>query len=246
MQVLGNNNVIEYNEIHHVCTETSDAGALYMGHVDWTMRGNIVRYNYFHDINVFAGSANLAGVRGVYLDDYMSGTTVFGNIFCAVDQGVYIGGGRDNIISNNVFAGNAVYAIQADQRGFSWDRSSISNTNSSIWTSLRAMPYQTPPWSTKYPALVSIATNNPAATLGNIIQNNISYSNTAWIGWFYGAQTNVAVANNFTSGDPQFVNYAQRQFGLATNSPAWALGFQPIPMNRFGPVPPPPASLRVR
>jgi hypothetical protein len=245
MQVVGNDNVVEYNEIHHVCTETSDAGALYMGHVDWTMRGNIVRYNYFHDINLFVGSANPAGVKGVYLDDYMSGVTIFGNVFCAVDQGVYIGGGRDNIVANNMFVDNDIYAIQVDQRGFSWDQSRISNTNSALWSSLKAMPYQTPPWSSEYPALVSIATNNPAAALGNIIQNNLSYSNTAWIGWLYGAQTNVTVTSNFTSGDPQFVSYAQRQFGLSTNSPVWALGFQPIPMNRFGPVPARPRGVKI-
>ena len=98
------------------------------------------------------------------------------------------------------------------------------------------MPYQTPPWSLEYPALVTIATNNPGAALGNIIQNNISYNNAVWINWLYGAQTNVTVVDNFTSGDPLFVNNSQPQLGLLTNSPVWALGFQPIPTN-FGPTP---------
>ena len=161
-----------------------------------------------------------------------------------MDYGVVINGGRDNIVQNNIFVGCTNSAIAATQTAFAWDASEISDTSSSLWTSLWAMPFQTPPWSTQYPALVSLPTNNPAAALGNVIQNNVFYANANLFVWGDGAQTNVAVANNFTNGDPQFVKYAQRQFGLLTNSPVWALGFQPIPMNRFGPVPDSPRGLR--
>jgi hypothetical protein len=43
----GNEHLIQGNEIHSVCTDTDDVGAFYMGR-DYTCRGNIVRYNYFH------------------------------------------------------------------------------------------------------------------------------------------------------------------------------------------------------
>jgi hypothetical protein len=174
-----------------------------------------------------------------------SGSAIYGNVFCAIDIAVVLGGGRDNVVQNNIFVGCATEAIYADQRGFTFDASMITDTNSQLWTELYAMPYQSPPWSFEYPALVSIATNNPGAALGNVILNNISYSNAAWISFHYGAQTNVTVANNYTSGDPLFLNYSQRQFGLATNSPAWALGFQPIPMNGFGPVLLPATGLKI-
>ena len=98
----------------------------------------------------------------------------------------------------------------------------------------------------QYPPLVSIATNNPGAALGDVIQNNISYSNAAWVLLSDGAETNLTVLGNFTSGDPQFVNCAQRDFTLSSNSPALSLGFQPIPMNRFGPVPLPPSGVIMR
>ncbi len=48
----GNENCIEFNEIHHVCMESNDAGAIYTGR-NWTMRGNVIRYNYLHHINGF-------------------------------------------------------------------------------------------------------------------------------------------------------------------------------------------------
>ena len=148
-------------------------------------------------------------------------------------------------MQNNIFAGCTNYAIKVNQQGLGSQANLITNTNSVLWTALYAMPYQLPPWSTQYPALVSIATNNPGAALGNIVRNNISYSNAMWVYWEDGAQTNVTVANNLTAGDPQFVNYAQRNFTLSTNSPVWALGFQPIPMNRFGPWLYPPSGLRI-
>jgi hypothetical protein len=240
--VGGNNNVVEFNEIHNVCTETADAGAIYMLR-DWTQRGNIIRYNYLHDINLGGGAADPNGVVGVYLDDLFCGTTIYENIFSAVDHGVFIGGGRDNIVQNNIFVGCADWAIKVDQRGLDWESGFITDNNSVMWAELYAMPYQTPPWSLEYPALVSIATNNPGAALGNIIQDNISCNNAVWINWLNGAQNNVTETNNFTSGDPLFVNCSQPQFGLLPNSPVWALGFQPIPASGIGPMPLPPTGM---
>ena len=41
----GNDHVIEYNEIHNVCFESHDCGAIYAGR-SWTLRGHRIRYNY--------------------------------------------------------------------------------------------------------------------------------------------------------------------------------------------------------
>ena len=45
--LYGNEHIIEYNDLHTLAQETEDVGAFYMGR-DWTQRGNIIRYNYFH------------------------------------------------------------------------------------------------------------------------------------------------------------------------------------------------------
>ena len=94
----GNDHLIELNEIHTVCYESNDAGAIYAGR-DWTMRGTAIRHNYFHDISGFEGR----GCVGVYLDDQFSGTEVFGNLFYKVTRAAMIGGGRDCTIANNIF-----------------------------------------------------------------------------------------------------------------------------------------------
>jgi len=247
--LYGNNHVIEYNEIYHVCTETADAGAIYSGY-DWTFRGNVIRYNYLHDINAGGGAKDWDGVKGIYADAAWSGVTMYGNIFCNVDHGVYVNGGRDNIIQNNIFvdctntaAGTrASYAIAVSQCS---TYNGFTNAGGTMMTRLAAMPYQTPPWSTEYPALASILSNHPELALGNVIGNNISYNNgSAWIVWEDNANTNVTVMNNFTNGDPLFVDYSHRNFGLLTNSPVWPLGFQSITTGRYAPLLLPASGLR--
>ena len=117
----GNDHLVEYNDIAHVCTQTGDAGAVYMGR-DLVQRGTIIRYNHFHDIGPTI-QANQAGryteVMAVYLDDCYCGVTVLGNLFERAGRSIMLGGGRDNTIENNVFV-DCNPAIHVDQRGKSW------------------------------------------------------------------------------------------------------------------------------
>ena len=94
----GNYIVMEYNEIARVCWESNDAGAVYCGR-NWTMRGNVFRYNYMHDVQGFENK----GCVGIYLDDMFSSCRIEGNVFQRVTRAAMIGGGRDNAIVNNIF-----------------------------------------------------------------------------------------------------------------------------------------------
>ncbi len=155
--LFGNDHVIERNEIHHVCLETNDAGAIYAGR-DWTMRGTTVRHNYLHHLSGFEDG----GCNGIYLDDMFSGTEVHGNVFHAVTRGVLIGGGRDNVVTNNVFV-DCGTAITIDARGEGWDAASV---NGVMRSRLEAVPYRSPPWTSRYPDLASILEDEPAARRG--------------------------------------------------------------------------------
>jgi len=68
----GNDHLIEFNEIHHVCMETGDAGAFYVGR-DWTQRGSTIRFNYFHHLHGVEGQEGWNDVMAIYLDDWASG-----------------------------------------------------------------------------------------------------------------------------------------------------------------------------
>ena len=93
----GNDHLIEYNEVHDVCYETGDVGAIYTGR-DWTFRDNVIRYNYMHDIHGPGEGEALV----FYLDDCVSGITVFGNLVVNTQAAIGLGGGRDCLVENNV------------------------------------------------------------------------------------------------------------------------------------------------
>ena len=120
LQLHGNNHEIMYNEIYDVCNEASDMGAIYAGR-NLYYRGNKVMYNYIHDIIPDPRTAGL--LCGVYWDDKLSGNMVQYNIFENIPRGVFMNGGSDHVVKNNIFvdcpsgiqvstAGNSANALQ--------------------------------------------------------------------------------------------------------------------------------------
>lgn len=159
----GNDNMIEYNEIYNVCKESNDAGAIYTGK-DWTMRGNVIRYNYLHDIV----GLEEKGANGIYLDDLFSSATIKGNIFQNVKYSVHVGSGRDNIIEENIFIDSGP-AIWLDATGLGWR----AKFESEMMAKLNTMPYKNELWTKKYPELTDILDKTPLAPEGNIVERNL-------------------------------------------------------------------------
>jgi hypothetical protein len=170
IRIIGNDHCIEYNELDHLVQETGDAGAVYMGR-DWTFRGNLFQYNYFHDLK----GPGKYGAIGIYLDDAASGSTVFGNVFMRCNKGIQIGGGRDNLVCNNVFL-YCYPAVKIDNRGETDAKSAMSvNGSWKMYDKLKAVSFDTPPYSLTYPKLKTILEDNPSAPAGNSIVDNVSY-----------------------------------------------------------------------
>ena len=218
----GNDNVIEYNEIHSVCTNTNDAGAIYTGR-NWSMRGNVIRYNYLHDLY---GREN-KGCMGVYLDDNFSSARIFGNVFKRVSRTVFLGGGRDNIVDNNIFV-NCEPAVNVDARGLGWRASGKDE----LTKSLEEMPYRDALWSRRYPKLLTLLTDDPMAPKGVVITRNIAVGGV-WSNITTEAKPYATQKDNFVDGDP-FVSSAANNFALPPNSPVTKAGFVPIPFNKIG------------
>ena len=232
----GNDHLIEYNEIHRVCLETGDAGAFYMGR-DWTMRGNVVRYNYFHDIG---GSAGVKGefhdAMAIYLDDTAAGTTVFGNVCVRAGHAVMVGGGRDDIVSNNIFV-DCRPAVSLDGRGIGWAAKYLLPKGGwDMQEKLAAVPYDKPPYSARYPHLAAVLADNPAAPKYDAIQHNIAFRCPNWLEIQDKADTlpGITIRSNLVETDPLFVDAPHGNYQLKTNSPAYALGFQRIPFEKIG------------
>ena len=225
----GNDHLMEYNEIHSVCLESSDAGAIYAGR-NWTMRGTVIRWNYFHDIQGFRGR----GCVGVYLDDMYCGTRIEGNIFYRVTRAAFIGGGRDNAIVNNIFV-DCVPALHVDARAMGWAK---YHTDKWVEEARRkglhlGIPFTKPPYSTRYPALAKILDGNPWAPEGNVIARNICVGGK-WEGIEKKALPFLKIEKNLVGEDPHFVDPAHGDFRLRDDSPAFRLGFKKIPVERIG------------
>ncbi len=210
IQFAGNDHLIELNELHDVATEGNDTGAIYAGR-DWTMRGTVIRHNYLHDIRGREGR----GANGIYLDDMFSGTEVVGNVFYRVTRAVFIGGGRDNVVANNLFV-ECGHAVHLDARASTWAADSLAMMKQR----LAAMPYREQPWRSHYPKLVDILDHEPGAPRGNKLVRNISWHGQ-WSELVDGAGELLELDHNLIDADPALVD--------AT------FGFDKIPFDQIGP-----------
>lgn len=233
----GNDNTIEYNEIYNVCTSTDDSGAIYTGQ-RWNDRGNVVRYNYLHDIVGHEGSY---GVSGVYLDDVHSSTHVYGNIFYNVARAVLVGGGRDNHVENNLIleAPNASTAsVVIDARGMeAWFQTNFDPETGYVYEHLSKVPWQSEIWTKKYPELAVMFENSPKEPRGNVVKNNVIYNHKDMsipaIVEKYGE-----IKDNYITDyeDIGFVDYERKDFHLKEDSVIFEIlpEFQQIPIDEIG------------
>jgi len=225
----GNDNVMEFNEIHSVCLESNDAGAIYAGR-DWTQRGTIIRHNYMHHISGFRDR----GCVGVYLDDMYCGTEISGNVFHKATRAAFIGGGRDNVVENNIFV-DCPRALHIDARALGWAHACADRwiEEAGKKGTLSGIRYKEPPYSVRWPQLVNILAHEPKAPEGNMIRRNIFFGGT-WNDINSQAKPYVTLEDNFVDEDPHFVDYETGNFQLRDDSPAYRIGFQRIPIDRIG------------
>ena len=163
----GNDHLIEHNEIHHVCQETDDVGAIYLAH-NPTFRGNIIRHNYIHDL----GGFSRLGVIGIYLDDFASGTQVAHNVLERAGRGVAIGGGRDNVVENNIFL-DCLAAVQIDCRGKTWAERFVKGNASPLVQYLDQIEPNREVYHQRYPELATLISDSPELAKGNRIERNL-------------------------------------------------------------------------
>ena len=98
--VYGNDHLFERNEVYDVCKLFNDLGAIYMNSGKTPQqRGHVFRENYFHDIGV-----GMAGVEGIYADNFTWDLTIEKNVFANMGNAAIKSGSADYInASNNIF-----------------------------------------------------------------------------------------------------------------------------------------------
>ena len=184
----GNNHIIEYNLIHDVCLLSDDAGAIYSGR-SWVWYGNVVRYNCIYNV----GSENHRP-DGIYLDDAVSGQQIYGNILINIpSNSIHVGGGRDNVITNNIIVNPGNNALRFDDRAREGALENGWFTHAHIgsgdmWEALYNSPWQSETWQNAFPEYKNCTDDisksdspdyipNPASTFKNniIINKNMGY-----------------------------------------------------------------------
>ena len=143
--------IIENNNIHHVCQESTDSGAIYAGR-SWTSYGNIIRNNLIYDIGSKKYNPN-----GIYLDDALSGQNVYGNLLINIPgTGILLGGGRDLNIYDNIVVNAKKNAISYDARAKEgvlsemWFSEHVKQ-GGDMWIDLNEMPWKEESWQTAFP-----------------------------------------------------------------------------------------------
>jgi Right handed beta helix region len=153
IRMEGNDMLIELNEFTRCVWESDDQGAIDM----WgnpTYRGNVIRWNSFHD-NVKPKAHYVAGVR---LDDAICGTAITENLFINTSNGRFGGtqihGGKDNHVEGNLFLDCGIAMSQTPWGEKRWMQKTTSHP--AIAKSLAVTPWQSLAWTKRYPRLSTL------------------------------------------------------------------------------------------
>ncbi len=173
----GNNHSIQYNNMYNIETYSEDSGAIYAGR-NWGYRGNKINNNFIHNLINNYGAAY---INGIYFDDSLSGNEAIGNIFYNIDgHAIYINGGRNNIVENNIFYKVAT-AFLSTNSGYK----SVNNIPGSSFNLLEKLhanniSYNSGIWAQNYPRLAKmpddweqIKNSKWLLPIGNVFKDNI-------------------------------------------------------------------------
>lgn len=177
--MLGNDQTVEYCNVHHVCMDIEDNGALYYGR-SFAHRGGVIRWNYFHDIDV------PFNVRAVYHDDGSGAAEVYGNVFQRISSPpVQIGGGSYIRYHDNLFIDLPCAAIKVDGRLKTWGADRVPIMLDSIRHA------DSPAFRGHYPELEPYLNGDPAEPQHNTLINNVfcnvaaAFEKVVWSDHFY-------------------------------------------------------------
>ncbi len=225
-------NVAEYNEMLRTNLETNDTGAIETLGRDRQPSGNIIRDNLILDVVGMkhlpeGGLISPFYTWGIYLDDHSSGTQIVGNIVARTYRGSYHNHlGFDNVVENNVFVDG--FNQQAEYNGAAEMRNNAFSRNIVVWNSPEATYLRSGGWDR---AVLSECDNNVVwSTAEDLAASTRALTPEGpWAQWLeagFDAHSRLA--------DPLFVDAARDDYRLRPESPALALGFQPIPVERIG------------
>ncbi len=216
-------NDISFNRILNSNLETGDTGAIHTYMTYQSERGNRIRNNLIGDVVGLGTTFTGELVRpyytwGIYLDNDTDKTLVRDNIvFRNVRGGIYIHGGSDNLIENNILVDAAeTQFYHGPSRGHNGRNNRFERN--------------------------VVAFSSPAGTLGLGPKNDpdIVFSDHNLF-WAAGREIpdlerlrELGMDRHSLVADPLFIDPANDDYRLQPDSPAFGLGFLPIDTSRIG------------
>jgi hypothetical protein len=221
-------NLVEYNEVHDVMERLGDGNGIY---VSGAGHGNLIRRNRVHHLHA-------PGVHSaIRIDDWQEGTTIAENLVHDC-----VGGGitlkHVNRIENNIIA--TLLPKPAPEGGQPSPPSYILLRRGPVAgaTIQRNLLYHTG----GLPAFYDEGFSRwaPAYARECDTDYNLYYcaEDPAGAAAFLAAKREEGIDAHSVAVDPRFADPERGDFTLRPESPAFALGFQPLDLSRVGPRPP--------
>lgn len=229
---VSQNNLIEFNYIHHIGGILSDMGGIYALGVS---PGTVIRNNLIHDVD-----ANTYGGWGIYLDEGSTHLLVENNVVYHTKFATFnINYAKEVTVRNNIFALGKV--DQISRRLVEPHVSVFFENNIVYWREgeLFSKNWKDVPYTFHFKAIGKTpdqqATNtfdcdwnlyfNPTQKL-----DEVKFNGDTWAEW---RKRGKDVHSRYA--DPLFVAPERGNFTLKPESPAFGLGFQPIDISQVGP-----------
>ena len=244
----GNNHLIEYNKIYDVCLKSNDAGAIYAG-ASWIMYGNVIRYN-----GIFNLGGNGYRPNGIYMDDALSGQTIYGNLLVNVpSRALHFGGGRDLTVYNNIIINTNDTAIEYDARAYNIGWFTLTDESNpggvKMTRALLDSPRNTDVWKEAFPQMQLITedfdatedpgyVSNPAYSkvTGNMIVNGPGKIGSIFERVYRFSDVSGNAVYKMNTLKQLFVDPKHGDYTLRADAPVFdeIPGFQQIPINEIG------------
>ena len=247
---------IVHNHIHDLFYTGVSCGWVW-GYADNISRDNLIAHNHIHDI----GQALLSDMGGIYTLGVQPGTVLRNNLIHDVHSAHYGGWciypdegsshiliehnvcydsdrssfhqhyGRENVIRNNIFAfgGEAVctYTRREPHRGFTFERNILVTSGRPVWNSAQCdSEHGLRPERQRMVCDLNLVYDVAGGEL-TIASRERVHPFSAW--------QEAGLDSHSLIADPGFVDLDGRDLSLAPDSPAFALGFEPIDLSRVGP-----------
>ena len=200
IQYVGNNHLMQDNEIFGIMYETSDIGAIYTGRA-WTYQGNVINNNYIHDLYTNAG----VGSSAFYMDDMVCGTAMTNNLLVNLPgRTVLFGGGRDLVFTNNIQINNGNGSgITTDDRGLGWGDTMAAKPGGELYVDLMTLiqdsTFDWTEWTDQYPTLMEMV-DQTTKEMNNLETRTLSNGQQYEIAWVYMNPGNNTIQDNILVG----------------------------------------------